>query len=407
MDQHAFQADLARLRHNPWILALSGIAPLLLVAAIWFALPSSRFKASALTGSGLLWYQMMRLAWQKNPRPITQPARVRVDASGVHVGNLFVPRSQLRDAVVKSVGSRSRLVLDRGDLMPSIELESTNEEARDLLRVLRSDAVHKVLEFQTLSPLVASGHTVTVLLLLCALLLGGAVLALQHSLIGMLAVAILSVISVAMVILAGLPRRVRIGADGLEILGRGTPRFLAYGQIATVERYGGGSDGPAHTGLRIRLASGEEILVPVEVRKAEQTAAIHERIVEAMEAMRRGDVAIDEGALLRGERSVPEWVKALRGIGEGAATTFRVAPVPTDRLMRVVEDTSQTAQVRAAAAVALGGALDEEGRGRLRAAAAATEAPKLRVAIEKVADGARDADIEAALSEVDVEASSG
>jgi hypothetical protein len=84
---------------------------------------------------------------------------------------------------------------------------------------------------------------------------------------------------------------------------------------------------------------------------------------------------------------------------------MRTAPIPRERLFRVVEDASLDPTSRAAAAVALGLELDDEGRARLRAAAEAMAAPKLRFAIEKAASphAAEDSAIKAALAELEIE----
>ena len=53
-----------------------------------------------------------------------------------------------------------------------------------------------------------------------------------------------------------------------------------------------------------------------------------------------------------------------------------------EQLWRIVEDPSQKPELRAGAAVVLGGTLGEEGRARLRVAAGAVAEPGVRIAIE-------------------------
>jgi hypothetical protein len=79
---------------------------------------------------------------------------------------------------------------------------------------------------------------------------------------------------------------------------------------------------------------------------------------------------------------------------------MRTAPLPRERLFRIVESPSASGLDRAAAAVALGKEADEETRGRLRGAAEACAAPKLRIALEAAAGSSSDAELEAALAEV-------
>jgi hypothetical protein len=67
---------------------------------------------------------------------------------------------------------------------------------------------------------------------------------------------------------------------------------------------------------------------------------------------------------------------------------YRRAAVPSASLWQIVEDPTAEPPIRAGAAVALVQALDEPGRQRLRVAAQACAAPKLRVALELVAEEA-------------------
>jgi hypothetical protein len=68
-----------------------------------------------------------------------------------------------------------------------------------------------------------------------------------------------------------------------------------------------------------------------------------------------------------------------------------------DRLWRVAQDPAQAPAARAAAAVALSPTLDESGRARLVQIAKATAAPKLRVALERVATAASEEELAEAL----------
>ena len=80
----------------------------------------------------------------------------------------------------------------------------------------------------------------------------------------------------------------------------------------------------------------------------------------------------------------------LLGVGAGSNADHRHAPVPADRLWRIVESPTQDAEARAAAAVALSHAPNDATRQRLRAVASNTAAPRLRVALEAAARAAED-----------------
>ncbi len=126
-----------------------------------------------------------------------------------------------------------------------------------------------------------------------------------------------------------------------------------------------------------------------------------ERILQALASFREGDADAAADLLRRGAHDVSAWVRALRSLGSGANADARTAPVPRERLLRIVEDPALPPQDRAAAAVALGADLDDEGRGRLRLAAAASALPRLRIAIETAASGADESELAAALGEMD------
>ena len=130
---------------------------------------------------------------------------------------------------------------------------------------------------------------------------------------------------------------------------------------------------------------------------------IEERIQEAMETYRRGDAEGDAALVRRNGRDLGAWINALRSLGAGSNADLRTAPLPRERLFRIVESPTAAAGERAAAAVALGTELDEEGRARLRSAAEATAAPKLRIAIEQAAASADEEALREALSALESE----
>jgi hypothetical protein len=84
--------------------------------------------------------------------------------------------------------------------------------------------------------------------------------------------------------------------------------------------------------------------------------------------------------------SLNEWVRHLRSAGSGANADHRTAPLREQELWRVVEASTADPSSRAGAAVALSGAIQQEGRKRMRVAAERTHHPKLRIVLEAVAD---------------------
>jgi hypothetical protein len=284
---------------------------------------------------------------------------------------------------------------------------TSTEEGRALLRALGLDASQSVATFRTLSRVLARRRF--------GFGLGAAFGAAYVSFITT-AGRHPSSVAVAMFVLAlavalGLtvaPTRLSVGADGIVLRWLGRQRFIGYEDIELVTRFDRSWGRSRIVGLSLLLRSNEQVMVPISSSnwpKAGAVDLIEERIREAMETYRTGGAAADAALLRRGERRLGEWVAALRALGAGANADMRTAPVPRERLFRIVEDPACAPTDRAAAAVALGGdgALDDDGRARLRAVAEATAAPRLRVAIEKAAAAPDSAELEAALADVEGE----
>jgi hypothetical protein len=103
-----------------------------------------------------------------------------------------------------------------------------------------------------------------------------------------------------------------------------------------------------------------------------------------------------------GARTAPprEWIRSLRGALDKGAPGFRVRALVPEELWRAVENARLSATARAAAAIALGPTLDEQGKARLGIAANASADPKLRVLFGALTDNDEDA-IEGALVEIE------
>jgi hypothetical protein len=343
------------------------------------------------------WFVLGLARWPTRVPAAPAPATVRAGKDGLEIDGHLVPRAQLRDAFllrgplhvhVRKLSGQT-IVVHVGDV----------QEGHALLRALGLDVSQTVAELQTDSPSKwrhAGGFVGFV-----------ALYATARALVHRLGVPPSWGLDVAIAVVIGLALRrlniakIRVGSEGIEIRWVWTRRFLRYEEIETLER--------ETTALRIALASGEEVRVPGDVPTLELLEA---RILEARRRSRKGDPGArsrrgDSGVvatfLRRGDRSVGAWIAALRSLGAGANAGPRTAPVPRERLFRVVEDPALSARDRAAAAVALGIELDEDDRARLRAAAGSTAMPRLRVAIETAASGAEQAELEAALAELDEE----
>ena len=155
-----------------------------------------------------------------------------------------------------------------------------------------------------------------------------------------------------------------------------------------------------YAGVQLTLRTGEEVIIGQWGEGDTRGAVLDERIRASMAAREKVVTALDAKRLRRDERDVGAWVAALRAMGAGAHANLRTAPMPRERLFRVLLDRSAAPVNRAAAAVAIGGDGDPRSRERLRAVAETTVAPRLRVVLEASARGEDEAALEAALAEM-------
>lgn len=193
-----------------------------------------------------------------------------------------------------------------------------------------------------------------------------------------------------------IPSHLTVGTDGITLRRFGRERFIPLDGIARAEAGEGDNVMMTETAV-VRLFDGHGSVVHelfVEQKKAgpyserihqtidARARAIAERINETIRLRTHEATPFDRASLARGERDDRDWVRALRGLLKRAAS-FRDAGPPTeDALLAIVEDGSADAHDRAAAAIAIARAHPE----RIRVAADATAAPKLRVALEAALD---------------------
>jgi hypothetical protein len=200
------------------------------------------------------------------------------------------------------------------------------------------------------------------------------------------------------------PSRVTVGADGIELRWFGRRRFFRHRDVVNATQYIAGLGNSRYTGVALTLESGEEVRIPIGQARSgdDRTRMVLERIQEAAAEGQREHPELDPAILARGDREVADWMRALRSLGAGANATMRTAPIEAERLWRIVEDPAGPPLARAAAAVALTADPAADARRRLRAAAEATAAPRLRVAIDAAASHDEDA-LKEALAELESE----
>jgi hypothetical protein len=191
-----------------------------------------------------------------------------------------------------------------------------------------------------------------------------------------------------------LPCMVHVGTDGLLIATRLAPRFVPWSEVVTVE--------PDGLGIRVRRAH-DDIRVPLTQRRRGNDydlaaqGALLTRALESLAAYRSGEQPDVATRVARAGRPHAEWVRALFD-REG---TFRTAPILDEHLWSVVESPVADITARAGAAAVLARGAGEDERSRLRVAAEACTAPRLRVLLERTASGATDDEVDMALREVE------
>jgi hypothetical protein len=200
-----------------------------------------------------------------------------------------------------------------------------------------------------------------------------------------------------------IPKRVVTGADGFRIgwLSRG--KFIPYSRVARAY--------VDNLGVKVDMRSGDPVRLQYERQLnlgwdimvmlfAPQKTKVAERIDQGALAHVHATADRDAGGLLARQGRTPiQWLEALRALGSADASEYRAASMAPDLLWRIAENAAAPPEERAAAAVALHAALDDEGRVRLRGLAQETAAPRVRVALEMAAGSNDPEELARALSE--------
>ncbi len=410
-----FHGDVARIRHNALALTVMGVVPfgamfLLCVTFLRDLGPepqtailvvSLAFAASIATAL-VLWLRGRRF------RARYQTVEVHADPEGLRLDGVLHRRHELTADLVSAVADPCEVRLERR-FRPTITLRAESPaEARSILFALGLDASQNVTTYHGMSRLLAGAPNSYTLWGLGVASPGifGLLAVIAIDIVTMPVVLGMAACSAALVLSTATRTKLVVSAEGVRWSWLGLRRFIGFGDIKSIwrDRFGG-----TVGGLVFQLTSGERLRYrPTDARDLEVGRALldqlEERIREAMASYRAGGTEGDAGRLARGGREMKAWLRSLRTIGSGANADARTAAIPREHLFRIVEDSSTGGPARAAAAVALGMSLDAEGRARVRSAATATAAPKLRVALEVIAEGAEDNELVTAMAEVEVEA---
>ena len=427
-----FEGAGAWVRRNRFYMALGASPFALLLAAIVAAIATGNPVPLTVTPHLLfIGLALTFTAWRKNHKPRNIDGQVRADEKGVWFGGeLLVPKEQIVSGLVLPRYDGGPIVrFRRKGLRLPVEVRVADREearalpldgaasgpkpqhaARALLRALGLDASQTVAKFRLPSRAFADptkrrrwGAIFAAIMVSLAVGVSFAARALP----GFAPVFpfVLALAALGALVLAAIPTKLEVGADGLHIQWLRTARFVGYGEITNIDPYEDPGNGKnALIGLMLTLKSGETVRIPIMNKRStirDEVLLLHERISEAIDTWRHGEGVAHAALVRRGGREASKWVQALRGIGAFANADARTAPVMPEKLWRIVEDPAAPADARAGAAVALGQTADEEARSRLRAAASATAAPKLRFAIEAAAKAESDEAMAAALAELE------
>lgn len=310
-------------------------------------------------------------------------------------GRELVKRDELRQAFVIPQPGAPLVRLERKGRLdrPLFVRLRDREEADAFVRALGLDAEHTAAEMRVASTMLAWSLGKQLAAVLVPMLLVLPALMLTRTLPLVLVLPLFYLVYVFGLTFA--PTTVRVGTDGLVTRWLGRTRFIAHSEIERVASYDEIRGTKRQRGVRLDLKGGEIVRLPTGQRDIALTEAaqLEQRIDEAREAFRRGATTGTTDVLARGDRSVTDWVRYLRGVGAGAVGP-RAPAIPQEVLMRVVEDSKAAPLERASAAVAAIASGRDDVKQRVRVAADTTVSPKLRVALERIAAGAEENDDE-------------
>ncbi len=381
-----------RVRRNPWVTAASCIpwAAALMLTLAWMV--TGVPYAVLAPHLAILGVFAFTYAWRRRPRARLEPVHVATDASSLLVDDERIPRERVKRAELLPNINNSivRVALD-GKLDEDFVVDD-EESAHALLKQLGFDPSQTTASYRAGSLAIVHSHLRFAPLLLVPVIMVGTMLG-KPAFPALLPLLLIAVAGLFMV-----PAKVTVGVDGVLVQWLGTREFIAAKDILTVRRFERGSGKGRVLGVEL-VVSGREIRLPMS--DEDRIAMVVQRIHDAVGLSKGAGQVTDQALLLaRGDLDVRDWMTKLKALGSGATATLRTAAVMPEHLWRVAEDPAQPAIQRAAAAIALVPSLAETDKLRLADVAKTTAEPKLRIALERAAEGADDEELEQALREL-------
>lgn len=407
---------LTLVRRNLWLLSV--LLQMFIASVIRFVVVIyTRFDFSIIFNFFLMVFMGRALVrvWTQNFWPRDSKEVVDVDERGIWVNaRLILPANRINSGfVVPRSEERIVVQLGRNWYSPAVEIRVENEDAgREVLRRLNLDSSQKFVSFILPSPIYAyEGLRWCLNIAGLALITATINFILFMSLLWIVSIKLFIAWAIGYFLLIQLTRvQLSIGTDGLRLRYLHKARLLRYRDIKSIATFKLKARWiPDWAGVQIELESGESIRLPVAAKGnsgAARLGLVFNRLQEAFADHKQGKPVVSpEARLVRGERSLEAWVRDLRRAGAGAAANHRIAPIPIETLLEVAEDPQADPIMRANAAIALGANTENgEFRNRLRIAAQATAAPRLRIALEQAATVDDEAALTEALAEVEAEA---
>lgn len=355
-----------------WPVALAGM--IAAVFGIFVFLPGG--PTVQLVASGGVTLLALTLAWKATPRSPRElaPRTIAADERGLFVdGALLVPRRAIRAAAPNADGMvRIELGRGRSQLVAFDDLET----AHAFVRALGLHEEASVARYRALPPWSKHLGWLAVLLTTSPWIL--------LNLLRFLSPAALVVVLLLYAVLAlpmVLPQNVEIGHDGVLFSWLEKRRFVPYRRMREVR--------VTPHGVALEL---DDMRV-VEIRLTQKpdadlarSAEVARRVRAAMERHAQHARAEEESFLARGSRSLDDWLRDMRALGTGEAGAYRTISIPRERLWAILENPSADPSAREGAALALHAALDDDERARLAAIGVRSAAPRLRVALETLAE---------------------
>jgi hypothetical protein len=325
-------------------------------------------------------------------RPVLHRGKLELRDGEVLLGSRRLAR---RDAITSGVvvpgeieGTLVRLQCRRGQ---PIDLVFDNmETAHRAVETIELDAAHAVARFPVRAPNITVWRQRMTLVIASAAVMALGPLLTVSTRSPLFLVLLLPLLFSALFV--GVAHRLTVGTDGISMRRFGRETFISLDGIARASAGAGDTVMMTETAtVRLYDAEGHvvhEILVDQKKQgpfsdRIHQTIdararAIADRINEAIRLRKAEEEPFDRATLARGERDDVLWIRELRGLLSRGASFRDAGPPPVDALLAIVEDGSAEPTDRAAAAIAIAKKQPE----RVRVAAEATAAPKLRVALE-------------------------